>query len=113
MTDPAAIRARFRERGFILSDPFATALHLMVALRKPLLLEGPAGVGKTETAKVLAVGPDSRLVDDDLFLVGVAAARVRVGAALLGKVVPLVRAALAAVLVVVVAVATRLHLGNL
>jgi MoxR-like ATPase len=62
MTDPAAIRARFRERGFILSDPFATALHLMVALRKPLLLEGPAGVGKTETAKVLAEVLDTRLI---------------------------------------------------
>jgi len=62
MTDPAAIRALFRERGFILNDPFATALHLMVALRKPLLLEGPAGVGKTETAKVLADVLDTRLI---------------------------------------------------
>jgi MoxR-like ATPase len=62
MTDPVAIRARFRECGFILNDPFATALHLMVALRKPLLLEGPAGVGKTETAKVLADVLDTRLI---------------------------------------------------
>jgi MoxR-like ATPase len=62
MTDPAAIRALFRERGFILDDTFATALHLMVALRKPLLLEGPAGVGKTETAKVLADVLDTRLI---------------------------------------------------
>jgi MoxR-like ATPase len=62
MTDAAAIRALFRERGFILNDAFATALHLMVALRKPLLLEGPAGVGKTETAKVLAHVLDTRLI---------------------------------------------------
>lgn len=62
MTDPAAIRARFRERGFILDDAFATALHLMVALRKPLLLEGPTGVGKTETAKVLADVLGTRLI---------------------------------------------------
>ena len=62
MTDPAAIRARFRERGFILDDAFATALHLMVALRKPLLLEGPTGVGKTETAKVLADVLETRLI---------------------------------------------------
>ena len=62
MIDPAAIRARFREQGFILNDAFATALHLMVTLRKPLLLEGPAGVGKTETAKVLAEVFDTRLI---------------------------------------------------
>ncbi len=62
MTDAAAIRAQFRERGFILDEAFATALHLMVALRKPLLLEGPAGVGKTETAKVLAHVLDTRLI---------------------------------------------------
>jgi MoxR-like ATPase len=52
--DPVALRARFRERGFILGDAFATALQLVLALEKPLLVEGPAGVGKTESAKVLA-----------------------------------------------------------
>jgi MoxR-like ATPase len=62
MTDAAAIRARFRERNFILNEAFATALHLMIALRKPLLLEGPAGVGKTETAKVLADVLGTRLI---------------------------------------------------
>jgi len=54
MTDAAAIRDRFRERGFIVDDAFATALQIMLALEKPLLVEGPAGVGKTESAKVLA-----------------------------------------------------------
>jgi MoxR-like ATPase len=62
MTDAGALRERFRARGFILNDAFATALHLSVALRKPLLLEGPAGVGKTETAKVLADVLDTRLI---------------------------------------------------
>ena len=62
MTDAAAIRARFRKREFILNDAFATALQLMIALRKPLLLEGPAGVGKTETAKVLAEVLGARLI---------------------------------------------------
>ena len=62
MTDAAAIRARFRERHFILNDAFATALQLMMALGKPLLLEGPAGVGKTETAKVLADVLGARLI---------------------------------------------------
>jgi MoxR-like ATPase len=62
MTDAAAIRGRFRERGFIVNEAFATALQLMVALQKPLLLEGPAGVGKTETAKVLAAVLGARLI---------------------------------------------------
>ena len=54
MTDAAAIHDRFRARGFIVSEEFATALQIMLALEKPLLIEGPAGVGKTESAKVLA-----------------------------------------------------------
>jgi len=54
MIDAAAIRDRFAERGFIANDAFATALQLVLALEKPLLVEGPAGVGKTESAKVLA-----------------------------------------------------------
>ena len=62
MTDPGAIRARFREHHFIIDDAFATALHLMMALDKPLLLEGPAGVGKTDTAKVLADALGARLI---------------------------------------------------
>ena len=53
MTDASTIRARFRERGFIVDDAFATALQIMLALEKPLLVEGPAGVGKTESAKSL------------------------------------------------------------
>jgi MoxR-like ATPase len=62
MIDRDAIRDRFREHGFIVGDQFATALQLMVALAKPLLLEGPAGVGKTESAKVLAEVLGTRLI---------------------------------------------------
>ena len=54
MMDAAAIHDRFRERGFIVDEAFATALQIMLALEKPLLVEGPAGVGKTDSAKVLA-----------------------------------------------------------
>jgi MoxR-like ATPase len=62
MTDAATIRTRFREHGFIVDEAFATALQIMLALEKPLLIEGPAGVGKTESAKVLAAMLDTRLI---------------------------------------------------
>jgi MoxR-like ATPase len=62
MIDAEAIRARFRERGFIVNDAFATVLQLVLALGKPLLIEGPAGVGKTESAKVLADALGTRLI---------------------------------------------------
>ena len=60
--DAASLRARFGEHGFIASDAFATALQLVLALEKPLLVEGPAGVGKTESAKVLAGVLGTRLI---------------------------------------------------
>jgi MoxR-like ATPase len=50
----AALRDGFAARGFIASDDIATTFELMLALGKPLLIEGPAGIGKTESAKVLA-----------------------------------------------------------
>jgi MoxR-like ATPase len=62
MMDARAIRERFRSHGFIATEPFATALQLVLALDKPLLIEGPAGVGKTESAKVLAEVLETRLI---------------------------------------------------
>jgi MoxR-like ATPase len=56
------IRERFAQRGFIAGDAFTTALELATALQKPLLIEGPAGVGKTESAKVLADVLDTKLI---------------------------------------------------
>jgi MoxR-like ATPase len=60
--EPDALRALFHERGYVAGDELATALHLALALGKPLLLEGPAGVGKTEAAKVLADALGRRLI---------------------------------------------------
>src|SRR5262245_3943013 len=60
--DAGTIRTRFRDRAFVVDEPFATALQLALALEKPLLIEGPAGVGKTETAKVLADVLETRLL---------------------------------------------------
>ncbi len=56
------LQERFQARGFVTSDEFATALQLVMALQKPLLIEGPAGVGKTESAKVLADALGTKLI---------------------------------------------------
>jgi MoxR-like ATPase len=51
-----------RSRAYITDAAVATSLYLAMALGKPLLVEGPAGVGKTEIAKSLADALDTRLV---------------------------------------------------
>ena len=51
---PEAIDAAFAERGFVCTGEVAVTLHLSEVLGKPLLLEGPPGVGKTEIAKIWA-----------------------------------------------------------
>jgi MoxR-like ATPase len=43
-----------RKRAYVMDRSLATAIYLLVQLGKPLLIEGHAGVGKTEVAKVLA-----------------------------------------------------------
>jgi MoxR-like ATPase len=56
------IRERFAQQGYIAGESFSTAFELMLALEKPLLIEGPAGVGKTESAKALAELLETRLI---------------------------------------------------
>jgi|TARA_B100000315_G_scaffold248381_1_gene278197 MoxR-like ATPase len=46
-----ALKAHFEEHRYICSDQVATAVYLAFHLRKPVLVEGPPGVGKTELAK--------------------------------------------------------------
>jgi len=50
----AEINAALLDQGYISDASIAMALHLSRKLKKPLLIEGPAGVGKTEIAKVMA-----------------------------------------------------------
>ncbi len=58
----ARIRERFAQRDYIADEDVATSLELALALEKPLLVEGPAGVGKTESAKVLADVLETKLI---------------------------------------------------
>jgi len=52
--DVDALIRGFERLGYITDRDLATAVYLVVKLRKPLLIEGHAGLGKTEVAKVLA-----------------------------------------------------------
>jgi MoxR-like ATPase len=48
--------------GYLTDRPLALAVHLAVLLEQPLLLEGEAGVGKTEVARSLASATGARLI---------------------------------------------------
>jgi MoxR-like ATPase len=58
----ASITDRFAASGFVCSAEVATSLFLAESLAKPILLEGPPGVGKTEIAKLWAAYHDSELI---------------------------------------------------
>src|ERR1700731_2802222 len=65
MTAPASIEGverRLRERRFIGDAGLGTARFLGLQLEKPLFIEGEAGVGKTEAAKVMADVLGARLI---------------------------------------------------
>jgi MoxR-like ATPase len=53
-TSPEVVNAALAEHGYLADEGLATVIFLAMALKRPLLLEGEAGVGKTEVAKVLA-----------------------------------------------------------
>ncbi|HEY2059952.1 AAA family ATPase [Amycolatopsis sp. NBC_01480] len=56
------VSAKLAEAGYLASTAVATTVFLADRLGKPLLVEGPAGVGKTELAKAVAAVSGSRLV---------------------------------------------------
>jgi MoxR-like ATPase len=58
----ADVTARFAEHGYFADERLATTVFLQSRLGKPLLLEGPAGVGKTQLAKSLAEVTGRRLL---------------------------------------------------
>jgi MoxR-like ATPase len=52
----------FEQQGYVTDRALATAVYLVIKLRKPLLIEGHAGLGKTEVAKVFAAMLGTRLI---------------------------------------------------
>jgi MoxR-like ATPase len=51
-----------QQQGYITDKAVAMAVFLSLQLQKPLLIEGPAGVGKTEIAKVMAIALQTDLI---------------------------------------------------
>jgi MoxR-like ATPase len=60
--DPAAVRRALARQRYLADEGLAVAVFLALDLGEPLLLEGEAGVGKTETAKALAAATGARLI---------------------------------------------------
>lgn len=59
---PAEFKRALGNQQYIASDEIATTTYLMQQLGKPLLCEGPAGVGKTELAKAIASATGRELI---------------------------------------------------
>jgi MoxR-like ATPase len=60
--DPAGVSAALRAQGYLADERIAQVVFLADRLGKPVLVEGPAGVGKTELAKALAGALGRRLI---------------------------------------------------
>lgn len=56
------IKTMLLEQGYITDESVAMSVFLSLQLQKPLLIEGPAGVGKTEIAKVMAKALQTDLI---------------------------------------------------
>jgi MoxR-like ATPase len=62
MLQPDELSQRLHEQGYVMSPEQALTVAIALHLEKPLLIEGPAGVGKTELAKVLAKSRQTSLI---------------------------------------------------
>src|SRR6201984_2227859 len=56
------VRKGLADHDYLADEGLATSIFLALRLQRPLLLEGEAGVGKTEVAKVLAGGLETELI---------------------------------------------------
>jgi MoxR-like ATPase len=62
LDSPAAVREALAGERYLADRGLSVAVYLAASLEQPLLLEGEAGVGKTEVAKALAAATGSRLI---------------------------------------------------
>ena len=58
-----AVENGLASQGYIASRQIATAVYLAQQIEKPILVEGPAGVGKTELAKAIAAWRGLKMID--------------------------------------------------
>ncbi len=56
------LQSNLADQGYVASDDLSVALHLALSLERPLLLEGAAGVGKTDVARTLSAVRNTRLI---------------------------------------------------
>ena len=56
------VQTRLAAAGYVADDDLAMAAHLALVLGRPLLLEGAAGVGKTDLARALSAVLDTQLI---------------------------------------------------
>ena len=56
------VQSDMAKQGYVASDDLSMALHIALSLGRPLLLEGAAGVGKTDIARTLARAYNTRLI---------------------------------------------------
>ena len=56
------VQSDMAKQGYVASDDLSMALHIALSLGRPLLLEGAAGVGKTDIARTLAIAYNTRLI---------------------------------------------------